>query len=120
MRALPSDSFEYFASTALGNTALPVGAAAGVFAAVVVGFGAGVGVVDAAAGFASPAGVADAWDSLTSLCIDLALPVEEAASELARHAGRRFDPAVVAACLLQSCPPDMTAGLWRVRAARQV
>src|SRR6478672_3409602 len=63
MRALPAVSLAYFASTAFGNTALPVGigagAAAGVaasfFAAAAAGAGAGAAAAGAAAGVASAA-----------------------------------------------------------------
>src|ERR1700759_3520865 len=58
MRALPSDSLEYFGSTALGKTASPIGAGA---AAVAAGFGAAAGFASAAFGAAgAAAGVAAA------------------------------------------------------------
>ena len=44
-------------------------------------------------------GVADAYDALTSLCLELGLSAEMIAVELVRHAGTRFDARVVAACL---------------------
>jgi HD-GYP domain-containing protein (c-di-GMP phosphodiesterase class II) len=44
-------------------------------------------------------GVADAYDALTSLCLELGLSAEVIAVELVRHAGTRFDARVVAACL---------------------
>ena len=44
-------------------------------------------------------GVADAYDALTSLCLELGLSAETIAVELVRHAGTRFDARVVAACL---------------------
>src|SRR6185437_14493391 len=62
MRPLPAVSLAYFGSTALGNTALPIGigigAAAGAasfFAAVAAGAGAGAAAAGAAAGAASAA-----------------------------------------------------------------
>src|ERR1700733_13572856 len=55
MRALPADSLAYFGSTAVGNTALPVGAAG----AAATGFGAGAGLASAAgAGAGAAAGAA--------------------------------------------------------------
>ncbi len=44
-------------------------------------------------------GVADAYDALTSLCLELGLAADAIAVELVRHAGTRFDARVVAACL---------------------
>ena len=44
-------------------------------------------------------GVADAYDALTSLCVELGLSADAIAVELVRHAGTRFDARVVAACL---------------------
>ncbi len=44
-------------------------------------------------------GVADAYDALTSLCLELGLSADTIAVELVRHAGTRFDARVVAACL---------------------
>lgn len=44
-------------------------------------------------------GVADAYDALTSLCLELGLSADVIAVELVRHAGTRFDARVVAACL---------------------
>ena len=44
-------------------------------------------------------GVADAYDALTSLCLELGLSADAIAVELVRHAGTRFDARVVAACL---------------------
>lgn len=44
-------------------------------------------------------GVADAYDALVSLCLELGLTAETIAVELVRHAGTRFDARVVAACL---------------------
>lgn len=44
-------------------------------------------------------GVADAFDALTVLCVEMVLSPEVIATELVRHAGTRFDPEVVAACL---------------------
>lgn len=41
--------------------------------------------------------VADALDALTSLSVEMALPVDAMALELVQHAGTRFDPVVVAA-----------------------
>lgn len=43
--------------------------------------------------------VADAYDALISLCVSLGLAAEAVHDELVRHAGSRFDPDVVAACL---------------------
>src|ERR1700754_4966922 len=61
MRALPSVSLEYFGSTALGNTASPIGAAA-------AGFGAAAGFASAAFGPAgAAAGVAAASDPHSAL-----------------------------------------------------
>ena len=44
-------------------------------------------------------GVADAYDALTSLCLELGLAADAIAVELVRNAGTRFDARVVAACL---------------------
>lgn len=44
-------------------------------------------------------GVANAYDALTSLCLEMGLSAEAIAVELVRHAGTRFDARVVAACL---------------------
>lgn len=44
-------------------------------------------------------GVADAYDAMTSLCLEMGLAADEIAVELVRHAGTRFDARVVAACL---------------------
>jgi HD-GYP domain-containing protein (c-di-GMP phosphodiesterase class II) len=44
-------------------------------------------------------GVADAYDALTSLCLEMGLEADAIAVELVRHAGTRFDARVVAACL---------------------
>src|SRR5258708_34557104 len=67
MRALPSDSLEYFGSTALGNTASPIGAGAAAGAAAV--FGAAAGFASAAFGAAAgaAAGVAAASDPHSAL-----------------------------------------------------
>src|ERR1700710_1316490 len=63
MRALPSDSLEYFGSTALGNTASPIGAGAAAGAAAVFGAAAGF----ASAAFGAAAGVAAASDPHSAL-----------------------------------------------------
>jgi response regulator RpfG family c-di-GMP phosphodiesterase len=44
-------------------------------------------------------GVADAYDALMSLCVEMGLSADAIAVELVRHAGTRFDARVVAACL---------------------
>lgn len=44
-------------------------------------------------------GVANAYDALTSLCLEMGLSADAIAVELVRHAGTRFDARVVAACL---------------------
>src|SRR5664280_2774174 len=54
MRALPAVSLEYFASTAVGNTALPAGAAAGAGAGAASFFG----LASASFGAAGAAGAA--------------------------------------------------------------
>src|ERR1700710_2107618 len=65
MRALPSDSLEYFGSTALGKTASPIGAGA---AAAAAGFGAAAGFASAAFGAAgAAAGVAAVSDPHSAL-----------------------------------------------------
>ena len=49
--------------------------------------------------------VADTYDALNSLCIALGVSADAVSVELVRHAGTRFDPDVVAACLRCSDPP---------------
>src|SRR6201994_4509004 len=87
MRALPADSLAYFGSTAVGNTALPVGAAG----AAATGFGAGAGLASAAgagAAAGAAAGVASAphWALRKSFHFwPLSVPPALAAWYLALH-----------------------------------
>src|SRR5882757_7345184 len=97
MRALPSDSLEYFGSTALGNTASPIGAGAAAGAAAV--FGAAAGFASAAFGAAAgaAAGVAAASDPHSALRKSfhfwpLSVPAVCAALYLALHS------CIVSAC----------------------
>jgi len=53
--------------------------------------------------------VTDTFDALTSLCVALAISADAVGVELVRHAGTRFDPDVVAACL--RCSDGAPAGL---------
>jgi putative two-component system response regulator len=49
--------------------------------------------------------VADAFEALLEVCVSLGVDAAAALAELIRHAGSRFDPDVVAACLRCVHPP---------------
>jgi response regulator RpfG family c-di-GMP phosphodiesterase len=53
--------------------------------------------------------VSDTFDALSSLCVALSMSVDAVGVELVRHAGTRFDPDVVAACL--RCSESPQAGM---------
>src|ERR1700730_9703333 len=67
MRALPSDSLEYFRSTALGNTASPIGAGAAAGEPGVSGSAAGFASAAFGAAAGAAAGVAAASDPHSAL-----------------------------------------------------